>query len=207
VPINDDLEKIAALQGRVVPRGDFIAGFGSGDPPAPSDVPSARETYGPPIEPPSNSDPEPEAFDDPGEGGTLPPSSLIPESANILPVAVRRAPVGKFSVETPDLTILGSDAAFQEHRVKLLDSEVGQIKVVVLRAIQRVMRARLVEVEKVLPKRKRRGVSVRASSQRASAAADRLSTADGYAAGASSGESGPIPPTPKKRGRPRKVKP
>jgi hypothetical protein len=201
MPINDDLEKIAQLQGRVVPRGDFIAGFGSGDPPAPAEIPSAREAYGPPIEPPRNSDPEPEAFDD----------ELLPmptetqhgyiRPAENSPVAVRRAPVGKFSLETPDLTVLGADAAFQEHRVKLLDSEVGQIKNVVLRALQRVLKERLVEVGKVLPKRKRRGRSTQMAA--AVSGGSRSRGGDGSSPGMPSIE----PAAPKKRGRPRKVKP
>jgi hypothetical protein len=94
------------------------------------------------------------------------------------------------SVEVPDLTVLGADAAFQEHRVKLLDSEVGQIKNVVLRALQRVLKERLVEVGKVLPRRKRRGAAKGLSVPK-----------EGPASLAGPADEAP---RPKKRGRPRK---
>jgi hypothetical protein len=181
VGLHEDLRTVSELQGKVPIDGTKIAGFGGpNDPPAPRDVPTAREMYGALIEYPPQTG-EPEAFDDPDDVRDDPPSPLIPP--------VDRMPIrrpAKVSLEEPDLTVLGDHARFQEHDVRLLASEVGQIKVVVLRAIQRVMRARLVEVEKVLPKRKRRSK-------------------------AGTNATGPILPTtatgvnaPKKRGRPRK---
>lgn len=95
----------------------------------------------------------------------------------------------------PDLAVAGNDAgstiaSYLGREVTLLEIEAVAVRKVVLRALQRQVRALLAEIEALTPKRRRKkkGAGVATVSAGSSAALDSQ-------------------PAPKRRGRPRKVKP
>jgi hypothetical protein len=74
---------------------------------------------------------------------------------------VKPVPEAKAFMSKPDLTVLGMDdggyiASHLDRQVELTATEGAIVKTVVLRAIQRVVRAQLDELSALLPKRKRR---------------------------------------------------
>lgn len=180
--LQNDLDRIAELQGKSVPRGDRIDGFGPSDPPPPvgDPIPSARERYGAPIE---------DDFDDEMIAEEPPASPLIPrvapaiESTEIMrhALTVRRTALeaaGALGVgEEPYVD--GPEARVGGRDVTLNESEVASVKNIVLRAIQRVVAADLKAIAGLLPRRKR------------------VSRSAGAAPA----------PAPARRGRPKKVKP
>lgn len=149
--LQDDLDRIAELQGKVVPRGDRIEGFGPGNPPPPeASIPSAREFYGAPIE--TQQEPEPEAYDD---GPTIEP--IIPRVSPEIP---RQAPPVDMDLASlvagASLIVVDGRAEYQGRRVKLTESEQAQASYVILRAILRSIREQESEIAGKLPKKGKR---------------------------------------------------
>ena len=153
--LQQDLDAIAAKQGKSVPPGNFIEG---GDRPWPS---YDRET--PSFEPgdrPAVSQQFADDLDD--EGFEPPPSPLIPKA----PIQAKLSGPPTENLENfraPDMTILGNDdaayiAAYQGRQVELSKVEAAAVRKVVLVAISRTIRLQLDEVTALLPKRKRRAV-------------------------------------------------
>lgn len=177
-----------------------IEGFGEGAPApppyVPTEVPSAEAVHGPPIE-----------QDEPGEWlPSKPTSALVPGAPAFVPPVPRETSGILLDLErmtnpepTPDplakatTIVVDGRAIHQGHEVGLNESEQAQVTYVILRAILRSIREQESEIAGKLPKRKRKVGAVRGTAGRRA-------------------EKGEIPapvdsaPTPKKRGRPRKVK-
>jgi len=188
--LQQNLDRIAQLQGKIVPRGDRIEGFGPDHPPAPAyiPVPSAREQYGDPIEPFDDPDDVPDSAPESIQPPAFQPSPLIPRGSR-LPVAETRAPLASASPFAGlSLVVADGFARLDGRDVILTDDEVSRLKYGVLRALLRAKRQEQAEIEEQLPKRRRRAAKGRGP---VPAAAE---------------PDGKIPSAiPKKRGRPRKV--
>lgn len=142
--LQDDLNRIADLQGKSIPPGNRIEGFGPNDPPAPDSIQPAAVRYGPPLE-----TDEPEGYDDPQEP---PVSPLIPrvapESAPLVigPTAPRLAAVAPFVRGA--VTVVDAVASVEGRSVELEAKDVEAIRQIVLRADLR-------KLKSLLPRRKR----------------------------------------------------
>lgn len=160
--LQEDLDAISALQGKVVPPGNVIAGFGPGTA-APPPLTTARERYGEPIElePIGPQTPEPDGFDDPEAMIVPAPSPLIPppEPGPTRYRSPEDRPRPQLALEQTELLVMGQQAGYKDQQVILLDSELTSVKKIVLRAIQRVVRERLAEIapkREVVKRRKRK---------------------------------------------------
>ena len=201
--LQDDLDRIAQLQGKSIPPGNVIQGFEPGSPPPPEfhetgervrNLPEDEDEFG--LDMPNEPRPE--------------PSPLIPKPQYPAREHLAQHPSTlKETLETAqkvhqaflaDLTIFGNDAtttiaSYKGREVELTKVEGAAVKRVVLRAIKRAIQQQLDEVQELLPRRKRR-----------KRGAD---TGDGPSEGEPAGGSGKgsdATPAPRKRGRPRKVR-
>ena len=207
-----DLDAIAEQQGKTIPPGHVIQGFGPGDPPPPSegrlpgDVPRFRgvpedddwdERAPEPVPSPMIPRPIRETTLARAMGAEQPAGSTVPSLPATPPEA---APVF-------DLTVIGNDgagtiAAYQGRQVELSSTESAAIRKVVLTAISRTIREQLAKVEALLPKRKRRraGGGQKPAGRHGEG---QPGSSGGFVAQSGAESPAPLNP-PKKRGRPRK---
>jgi hypothetical protein len=163
--LQQDLDAIAARQGKSIAPGNVIQGDGGGWPDAA--LPGERFAASHSID----DDGDAEEFAD-ARDSAVPDSPMIPRPDKIQrpPAVVTRgdaifqanqeAPENPPNFRTPDLTILGNDdaayiAAYQGRQVELSGWEQAQVRKVVLTAIKRTIMSQLNEVDALLPKRKR----------------------------------------------------
>jgi hypothetical protein len=149
--LQQDLDAIAAMQGKSIPPGNYIEGGGNW-PQADAALPGERFQK-----------PAADTFDD--EDDERQPdfdSPLIPRQPKHmdLPVATEPAPENLDNFRAPDMTILGNDdaayiAAYQGRQVELSKVEAAAVRKVVLQAIKRTIMLQLHDVDALLPKRKR----------------------------------------------------
>ena len=152
--LQDDLDAIAARQGKNIPPGNVIAGGDKGWPSTPSyDAALPGERFAAPHD----------DFEDDSEADERPElvSPLIPRRTATLVERPEPDPEILENFRAPDLTILGNDdaayvAAYQGKQVELSKVEAASVRKVVLTAIVRVIKSQLDEAAALLPKRKRK---------------------------------------------------
>ena len=191
--LQDDLDRIAAMQGKSIPSGRVITGESGG--PASFDAALPGDRYKAPV-PHDPIDDDEEADERP----ELVESPLIPRRQ---PEPEPMAPEFLENFRAPDLSILGNDAAayiaaYQGRQVELTKQEAAAVRKVVLEAIKRGITAQLAEVKALLPKRKRKRAGQKPVKD--------LLTEACFPGGIIPPPEG-MPGITKKRGRPRKVTP
>lgn len=177
--ILDDLAKVRELQGKEpLPDPTKIQGFGPEDPPVPPYLPPESATD--PDLPPDWLDPD---LDMPAP----PPSPLVPKAPKPVP-----QPMPQLAERPPfSLMVMDRVAEWKGRVVQLLEPEEKSIRAVVLKAIQREVKADLLEAG---VKRTRRKVS-----------RSPVGAAEGSAGSTAQSEPGAAPaePVKRRRGRPR----
>jgi len=169
--LNDELNRISMLQGKMPIDGSKIEGDPMAEPsPIPGPDELMRQAQVPFLKPPQ--EPEDELEDE---------YDLLPDE---LPEPVRPA--------APDLAVISTQgqcgASLMGRDVALTAAEEARVKAIVIGALRRSLREQEAELSSLLPKRVRRKA---------------VESVDRKAAGGA--HPVPPPPSPKRRGRPRKV--
>jgi len=147
--LQQDLDAIAARQGKSIPSGNVIQGEGGWpDAALPAERFSTRHSL-------------PDDDDDVGnrvEPSPMIPRQVVPQEPPMNPAMV--VPENLENFRAPDLTIFGNDdavyiAAYQGRQVELSGWEQAAVRKVVLTAIKRTIMLQLHDVDALLPKRKR----------------------------------------------------
>ena len=204
--LQDDLDRISALQGKSIPPGNVIAGD-SRPWPVDAALPGDRTPQ----------------FDDPDDiddfvRAKLAESPLIPKGAGAAPRPARpmapeevvhsspASPAPDFleNFRAPDLSILGNDeaatvASYRGRQIELTPVEAAEVRMVVLQALKRENEALISETATLVPRRKRRraGAGLKPRGQHGEG---QPGIQTGFVESGVAGS-----PAPKKRGRPRKV--
>jgi hypothetical protein len=175
--LQQDLDAIAARQGKSIAPGNVIQGDGGGWPDAA--LPGERFAASHSIDDDPEADERPELVSPmiPRPDYAALHADVLKRGGNPEVIVPEPSPENLGNFRAPDLTILGNDdaayiAAYQGRQVELSGWEQAQVRKVVLTAIKRTIMSQLNEVDALLPKRKRNK-----------------------------------PAEPKKRGRPKKVQP
>lgn len=137
--LQDDLDRIAEMQGKPPIDGSRIEGFGPGASPAPA--------WSPPVS---------TADDWPEEDLDQPPSPLIPRKTPSVPQDGLSGIVQALTANPARVSVWNDRALFQGREVTLKSQEQAGIEAIILRAIQRTVRDQIRELSALLPKRARR---------------------------------------------------
>ena len=194
--LQDDLDRISALQGKSIPSGRVITGESGG--PASFDAALPGDRYKAPV-PHDPIDDDEEADERP----ELVESPLIPRRQ---PEPEPMAPEFLENFRAPDLSILGNDeaatvASYRGRQIELTPVEAAEVRMVVLQALKRENEALISETATLVPRRKRRraGAGLKPRGQHGEG---QPGIQTGFVESGVAGS-----PAPKKRGRPRKVAP